>query len=69
MGIIFSQEEKEQLNKTYKVIIEDLRSLYNVSDLTKISTEFTITENGNKNTYSLVINKKEIFKYLVLLFI
>lgn len=61
MGIIFSQEEKEQLNKTYKVIIEDLRSLYNVSDLTKISTEFTVTENGDRNTYSLVINKKEMY--------
>ena len=61
MSMTFTKEEKEKLQQTLSVVVEDLRNLYNASSLEKIKTEFNVWENETNNTYSLVINKKEMY--------
>ena len=61
MSIVFTKEEKTQLRQTLNVVVEDLRALYNTADLKTIKTEFSVYENENRNTYTLVIDKKEMY--------
>lgn len=61
MVMQFTKEEKEKLKETLAVVVEDLRSIFNTADSDKISYEFEVLENENKNKYSLVINKKEMY--------
>ena len=61
MSIKFSKDEKEQLDRTFKVVVEDLRNLYYIAETDSIKTELTVIENETENTYTLVINKKEMY--------
>lgn len=61
MSIAFTKEEKTQLRQTLNVVVEDLRALYNTADLKTIKTEFSVYENESRNTYTLVIDKKEMY--------
>ena len=57
----FTKDEKDKLTKTLSLVVEDLRSIYNIAETNKLSYEFEVWENERLNKYSLVINKKEMY--------
>ena len=48
----FTKEEKDKLTKTLSLVVEDLRSIYNIAETNKISYEFEVWENESLNKYT-----------------